>query len=60
MDKSHIRFVLDLSWRQISLNPFFRPVFELGTFAANKSILSGVVKVARLDFLGGIPPKFEH
>ena len=60
MDKSHIRFVLDLSRRQISLNPFFRPVFELGTIAANKSILSGVVKVARLDFLGGIPPKFEH
>ena len=27
MDKSDVRFVLDLSLRQISLNPFFRPVF---------------------------------
>ena len=26
MDKSDVRFVLDLSLKQISLNPFFRPV----------------------------------
>ena len=26
VDKSYVRFVLDLSLRQISLNPFFRPV----------------------------------
>ena len=26
----------------------------------NVSILSSLFKVARLDFFGGIPPKFEH
>jgi len=44
VDKSDIRFVLDLSWRQISLNPFFRPVLRLMDYIVwhdNSSLRTG-------------------
>ena len=46
MDKSDIRFVLDLSLRQISLNSIFRPVYE------RKILLSHFDITASFVFLG--------
>ena len=39
----------------VKINVFFLP-FSIETRTKNSHRL----KVARLDFLGGIPPKFEH
>ena len=49
MDKSDIRFVLDLSLRQISLNSIFRPVLDF-----KKNLKIGLSAVGEMYIVGAI------
>ena len=51
---------LTLSELDIYTTTFFSKLLLLMAETTFLSIYNQNVKVARLDFLGGIPPKFEH
>ena len=51
---------LSLPWRTVKINNSDRPWIAKRLKSSIKKRQEAFIKVARLNFFGGIPPKFEH